>query len=55
MKPEKNPFVVEIKNRRRLSRREPSIWEKVDLKAAGYQVAAEQATGEDDTPAPARR
>ncbi|MBE1508782.1 hypothetical protein [Rhizobium viscosum] len=45
---------MEIKNRRRLSRREPSIWEKVDLQAAGDQLAAEQATGEDNTAAPAR-
>ena len=42
MKPEKKPFVVEIKNRRRLSRKEHSIWGKIDLKAAGDQVDAWQ-------------
>ncbi|GEC31553.1 hypothetical protein ABIE78_000048 [Sinorhizobium fredii] len=48
MKPEKKPFVVEIKNRRRLSRKEHSIWGKIDLKAAGDQVDAEQTAGESD-------
>lgn len=43
MKPEKKPFVVEIKNRRRLSRKEHSIWGKIDLKAAD---AAEYTVGE---------
>lgn len=42
MKPDKKPFVVEIKNRRRLSRQGHSIWGKIDLKAAGDQVAAEE-------------
>lgn len=41
MKPAKKPFVVEIKNPRRLSRGKNSIWEKVDLKAAGDQVTDE--------------
>lgn len=48
MKPEKKPFVVEIKNRRRLSRREHSIWGTIDLKPAGDQVDAEQTAGESD-------
>ena len=46
MKPEKKPFVVEIKNRHRLSRRGHSIWGKIDLKAASDHVAAEQTAGE---------
>ncbi|NRQ18324.1 hypothetical protein [Ensifer sesbaniae] len=50
MKPEKKPFVVEIKNRRRLSRKEHSIWGKIDLKAAGDQVGAEERSGEHDAP-----
>ncbi|WP_158515682.1 hypothetical protein [Pararhizobium polonicum] len=54
MKPAKKPFVVEIKNRRRLSRGESSIWEKVDLKAAGNLVAAEQVAEEDDAAVPLR-
>ncbi|MBB3965815.1 hypothetical protein [Rhizobium metallidurans] len=41
MKPAKKPFVVEIKNPRRLSRGKNSIWDKVDLKAAGDQVTGE--------------
>lgn len=52
MKPEKKPFVVEIKNRRRLSRREHSIWGKIDLKAAGDQVAAEEKSSENDAAMP---
>lgn len=48
MKPAKKPFVVEIKNRRRLSRGENSIWEKVELKAVGNLVAAEQVAEEGD-------
>ncbi|WP_429810015.1 hypothetical protein [Ensifer sp. B1-9] len=52
MKPEKKPFVVEIKNRRRLSRREHSIWGKIDLKAAGDQVGAEEKSGEHRAPIP---
>lgn len=48
MKPEKKPFVVEIKNRHRLFRHEHSIWSKVDLKAASDQVAAEQMAREND-------
>lgn len=43
MKPEKKPFVVEIKNRRSLSRRERPIWGNIDLKAAADQVSVEQA------------
>lgn len=46
MKPEKKPFVVEIKNRRRLPRQEHSIWGTIDLKAAGDQVAAAKKSGE---------
>ena len=46
MKPDKKPFVVEIKNRRRLSRQEHSIWGTIDLKAAGGPVAAEENSGE---------
>lgn len=46
MKPEQKPFVVEIKNRRRLSRKEHSIWGKIDLKAADDQVAAAHTVGE---------
>lgn len=46
MKPEKKPFVVEIKNRRRLSRKEHSISGKIDLKAADDQVAAAYTVGE---------
>ncbi|MET3523899.1 hypothetical protein [Mesorhizobium abyssinicae] len=46
MKPERKPFVVEVKNRHRLSRHEHSIWGKIDLKAASDQVAAEQTAGE---------
>ncbi len=41
MKPEKKPFVVEFKNRRRLPRKETSIWGHIDLKAAGDTVSAE--------------
>ncbi|WP_018237789.1 hypothetical protein [Ensifer sp. BR816] len=48
MKPEKKPFIVEIKNRRRLSRRDRSIWGDIDLKAAGNQVDVEQTAGESD-------
>lgn len=46
MKPDKKPFVVEIKNRRRLPRQEHSIWGKIDLKAAGGPVAAEENSDE---------
>jgi hypothetical protein len=42
MKSEKKPFVVEFKNRRRLPRKETSIWGRIDLKAAGDAVSAEQ-------------
>jgi hypothetical protein len=41
MKPEPKPFVVEFKNRRRHPRKETSIWGRIDLKAAGAEVAAE--------------
>lgn len=41
MKAAKKPFVVEIKNRRRLPRGERSIWATVDFQAAGEQVANE--------------
>lgn len=52
MKPEKKPFIVEIKNRRRLSRQEHSIWGKIDLKVAGAQVAAEEKSGENGATIP---
>lgn len=42
MKPEKKPFVVEFKNRRRLPRKETSIWGRIDLKAAGDVISAEE-------------
>ena len=42
MKPEKKPFVVEFKKRRRLPRKETSLWGRIDLKAAGDAFAAEQ-------------
>lgn len=50
MKPEQKPFVVEFKNRRRLTRKETSIWGPIDLKAAGDAIAAEQEVGETETP-----
>lgn len=46
MKLERKPFVVEFKNRHRLSRHEHSIWGKIDLNAASDQVAAEQTAGD---------
>jgi len=52
MKPEKKPFVVEIKNRRRLSRQEHSIWGKIDLKTAGNQGAAAEKSGENGAATP---
>ena len=55
MKPDKKPFVVEIKNRRRLSRQEHSIWGKIDLKAPGDHVAAEEKSGEDGAAMPLRQ
>ncbi|MGV2114202.1 hypothetical protein ACQZ46_23405 [Agrobacterium salinitolerans] len=42
MKPEKKPFVVEFKNRRRQSTQQNSIWSTIDLKAASNQVAANE-------------
>lgn len=42
MKPEKKPFVVEFKNRRRLPRKETSIWGRIDLKGASDMVEVEQ-------------
>lgn len=42
MKPEKKPFVVEFKNRRRLPRKETSIWGRIDLKAASTVIEVEQ-------------
>ena len=42
MKPEKKPFVVEFKNRRRFPRKETSIWGRIDLKAASDVVEVEQ-------------
>lgn len=55
MKPEHKPFVVEIKNRRRLSRKEHSIWGKIDLKAAGDQVATEKTSGDNDAAMPLQK
>jgi hypothetical protein len=52
MKPDKKPFVVEIKNRRRLPRQQHSIWGKIDLKAAGGRVAAEENSGENGAAMP---
>ncbi|MDB5552310.1 MAG: hypothetical protein JWL86_2294 [Rhizobium sp.] len=55
MKPDKKPFVVEIKNRRRLSRQEHSISGKIDLKAAGDLVAVEEKSGENAAATPMRQ
>ncbi|WP_439631786.1 hypothetical protein [Shinella sp.] len=46
MKPEKKPFIVEFKNRRRLPRKETSIWGRIDLKAASDVVEIEQMSNE---------
>lgn len=46
MKPEQKPFVVEFRNRRRISRKETSIWGRIDLKAAGDEIAAEPIAAE---------
>lgn len=46
MKSQKKPYVVEFKNRRRLTRKETSIWGRIDLKGAGDETAAEQAATE---------
>lgn len=46
MKSQKKPYVVEFKNRRRLSRKETSIWRRVDLRGAGDEIAAEQTATE---------
>lgn len=45
MKPEKKPFVVEFKNRRRQSAQPNSIWGAIDLNAASKQVAANEMAG----------
>ncbi|WP_338811500.1 hypothetical protein V2V90_24555 (plasmid) [Agrobacterium leguminum] len=45
MKPEKKPFVVEFKNRRRQSTQQKSIWDAIDLKTASNQVAAHEMAG----------
>ncbi|NSX89102.1 hypothetical protein [Agrobacterium tumefaciens] len=45
MKPEKKPFVVEFKNRRRQSTQQNSIWGAIDLKTASNQVAANEMAG----------
>lgn len=45
MKPEKKPFVVEFKNRRRQSTQPNSIWGAIDLKATSNQVAANEMAG----------
>ncbi|MBG0511179.1 hypothetical protein I3J13_20590 [Agrobacterium sp. MOPV5] len=42
MKPDKKPFVVEFKNRRRQSTQQNSIWSTIDLKEASNQVAANE-------------
>ena len=42
MRPEKKPFVVDFKNRRRRPRKETSIWGRIDLKAAGDAISAEK-------------
>ncbi|WHS30391.1 hypothetical protein QLQ09_02095 [Brucella sp. NM4] len=42
MKPEKKPFIVAFKNRRRQSTQQNSIWGTIDLKAASNQVAANE-------------
>lgn len=46
MKSQKKPYVVEFKNRRRLSRKETSVWGRIDLKAAGDEIAAEKTATE---------
>ncbi len=46
MKSQKKPYVVEFKNRRRLSRKETSIWGHIDLKGAGDEIAEEQTATE---------
>lgn len=46
MKSQKKPYIVEFKNRRRLSRKETSIWGRIDLKGAGDEIAAEQTATE---------
>lgn len=46
MKFQKKPYVVEFKNRRRLTRKETSIWGRIDLKGAGDEIAAEQTATE---------
>jgi tRNA U54 and U55 pseudouridine synthase Pus10 len=48
MKPEKKPFVVEFKNRRRQATQPNSIWGAIDLKAASKEVAAKEMAGEVD-------
>lgn len=45
MKPEKKPFVVEFKNRRRQSTQPKSIWGAIDLKTASNQAAANEMSG----------
>lgn len=45
MKAAKKPFVVEIKNKRRLPRAERSIWAKVDLRDAGEKSAIDTDAG----------
>ncbi|MFK3781379.1 hypothetical protein [Agrobacterium sp. NPDC089420] len=45
MKPEKKPFVVEFKNRRRQVTQQNSIWGAIDLKAASNQVASNETSG----------
>ncbi|MFK3781677.1 hypothetical protein [Agrobacterium sp. NPDC089420] len=49
MKPEKKTFVVEVKKRRRLPRKEHSIWNRIDMKAANGQIRAEWVLGTKDS------
>ncbi|MCA1869602.1 hypothetical protein HW571_28755 [Agrobacterium genomosp. 3] len=46
MKPAQKPFVVEFKNRRRVPRKDASIWGRIDLKATGGEIADEHLTTE---------
>lgn len=46
MKSQKKPYVVEFKNRRRLTRKETSIWGRIDLKGSCDEIAAEHTARE---------
>lgn len=52
MKPERKPFVVEIKKRRPLSGKARDIWGAIDLKTATDQVTIEQDAGGGEAPPP---